>query len=118
MLRIGGAARLVDDGRMRLLLRKIRLAKGLSQQRLGDAVGLGQNSISRIERHLQTPTVKSLEKIADELGVDFIDLFEKYARSDLERELFETFQAMDAGEQRATLAYIRLLREEQTREAS
>ena len=63
-----------DDSRMeyRLLgeLIKLRKAMGLSQTELAERTGSNQRVISRIEKHEQSPTLKTLCNIANALDVD------------------------------------------------
>lgn len=50
-------------------IKKLRLEQGLTTRELGRRAGLSANSISTIERGVQTLTVNSLEKIAAGLGL-------------------------------------------------
>ena len=63
-----------DNSRMeyRLLgeLIKLRKEKGLSQTELAEKTGNDQRVISRIERHEQSPTLKTLCNLANALGVE------------------------------------------------
>jgi len=56
-------------------LRRIRTAKGVSQEDLADRAKLNRNYIGMVERLENSPTIKTLEKIVDALGVDAIELF-------------------------------------------
>jgi len=63
-----------DDSRMeyRLLgeLVKLRKESGLSQTELAEKTGSNQRVISRIEKHEQSPTLKTLCNWANALNVD------------------------------------------------
>lgn len=56
-------------------IRQLREKKGFSQEQLAAAADLHRTHIGRIERGEKTPTVKTLHKIAQGLGVDLKDLF-------------------------------------------
>lgn len=51
-----------------------RQKKGLSQEDLALKSGLSRNAIWKIESGRVSPTIDSLEKIADALGMDFATL--------------------------------------------
>jgi len=52
-------------------IRAARVARNLSQDALGDAVGVRGATISRYESDDLRPTLATLEAIADELGASF-----------------------------------------------
>ena len=57
-------------------IRKLRLKKGISQDRLSKEADLALNTIVKIETgENPNPTVETLEKIAKALGVSVRDLF-------------------------------------------
>ena len=51
-----------------LNVRRIRLKKGLSQSALAKQAGLSLNYIGTLERGVQNPSLKTLEKLAKGLG--------------------------------------------------
>lgn len=53
-------------------VRKLRKLKGLSQERLGELVNVELNTISNIERGLQYPSVRTLEKLSEVLDFPFL----------------------------------------------
>ncbi len=53
----------------------LRLALGVSQEKLGEMAGLHRTYISQVERQQTNITLDSLEKIADVLGVRVGQLF-------------------------------------------
>jgi transcriptional regulator with XRE-family HTH domain len=59
------------DVRQRLArnLRKLRQAKGVSQEAFADEAGLHRTYISDLERGSRNPTITVVEKIARALGV-------------------------------------------------
>ncbi|WP_420106724.1 helix-turn-helix transcriptional regulator [Herbaspirillum huttiense] len=55
-------------------LKKLRLNAGLSQKRLAELVGLRQPNISEIESGQRTPSVPTILRLKDVLGVSGDDL--------------------------------------------
>ena len=55
-------------------IRRLREAKGLTQDRLATAVGMIRNNISRIEAAKHRPTLETMEKIAQALKISLVDL--------------------------------------------
>jgi transcriptional regulator with XRE-family HTH domain len=56
-------------------LRRIRTARGWSQERLSDKSFLDQDYVGRVERGQVNVSVDSLAKIAKALGVEIIEFF-------------------------------------------
>jgi transcriptional regulator with XRE-family HTH domain len=56
-------------------VRRLRRARGLSQDELADVVGIQTAAISHIENRRGNPTMVTIELLAEALGVRFIDLF-------------------------------------------
>jgi transcriptional regulator with XRE-family HTH domain len=54
--------------------KKIRLAKGLTQEEFAERSGFSQQYISDLERGLRNPTVVSLYELAQALGVTHMEL--------------------------------------------
>jgi transcriptional regulator with XRE-family HTH domain len=57
-------------------VRKIRKEKGLSIMDLKEKTGLSKSTISDLENDKSSPTIDTLQKIADALDVDVRDFFE------------------------------------------
>jgi transcriptional regulator with XRE-family HTH domain len=55
-------------------LREARLTVGLSQEAVAEKAGLDRTYISSCERNLRNPTIRTIERIADALGVSPVDL--------------------------------------------
>lgn len=55
-------------------LKKLRNKKGVSQQRLADAIEVSQQSINKYENHKIEPDIQTLIKLADyfETSVDYL----------------------------------------------
>ncbi len=56
-------------------VRRLRKARGLSQDELADEVGIQTPAVSHIENRRGNPTLVTLERLATALGVRFTDLF-------------------------------------------
>lgn len=57
-------------------LRRLRHAKGLSQEELADRAGINRNYVGMLEREENAATVDMLEKLAEVLEIDPIAFFE------------------------------------------
>lgn len=57
-------------------LRRLRQAKGLSQEELADRAGINRNYVGMLEREEHAATVDMLEKLAIVLEVEPIAFFE------------------------------------------
>lgn len=51
-----------------------RIKKGLSQEKLAELANLDAGTISKIERNATSPTIVTIEKIANALGLTFLEL--------------------------------------------
>ena len=56
------------------VLKKLRIARKLSQAKLGQQCGLDQTYISLMERGLRQPTLPVLYELCDALGLTFNEL--------------------------------------------
>jgi transcriptional regulator with XRE-family HTH domain len=65
----------MEDIEVGLRIRMIRQRKGLSLRDLAEVSGLSINAISRIERGVNSPTVSSLRRLAEGLGISVVDIF-------------------------------------------
>lgn len=63
------------------LVKKLRLEKGLSQERLGEMCGLHRNYIGAIERAERTPSIVSADRLARALGTTLSNVFCELERS-------------------------------------
>lgn len=51
-----------------------RIKKGLSQEQLAYEADLNRNTIGKIERGEVSPTIETLEKLAEAFGIEFLEL--------------------------------------------
>jgi len=65
---------MVDIGKR---IKQFREEKGLTLKNVSDATGLSVGFLSQIERNITDPSIASLKKIADVLGVKIKEFFEK-----------------------------------------
>ena len=70
----GRAVRSKTNGDIGSRIRRLREAKGFTQEELADSVGMMRSNISRIEAAKHRPTLETLEKIAQALDVSVADL--------------------------------------------
>lgn len=57
-------------------LRRMRQAKGLSQEELADLAGINRNYVGMLEREEHAATVDMLEKLAEVLQVDPVEFLD------------------------------------------
>lgn len=79
-------------------IKLFRTNKGLSQKEVAMSIGIDQAQYSRIESGKVEPTVSSLEKIADALGVEVAELFSKAQPADInsyDKNVIERLQLLD-----------------------
>ena len=58
-------------------LRRLRHAKGMSQEELADRANINRNYVGMLQREQHAATIDMLEKLAEVLEVDTIAFFEK-----------------------------------------
>ena len=66
------------DSRLKQLAANVkaeRNRKGYTQFELAEGIGVSENTISLIERNIQTPSIFVVKDIADFLGIDINVLF-------------------------------------------
>ncbi|HLY55279.1 MAG TPA: helix-turn-helix transcriptional regulator [Stellaceae bacterium] len=59
-------------------LRRIRVDRGFSQERLALDAGIDLSYVNRLERVLENPTVAVLDRLTDALGANIAELFEAW----------------------------------------
>ena len=77
---LSGEVRTMRDGKAysQLIgrrLRHFRTAQGLSQEQVAFDSGLNTNSVGMIERGIKSPTLSTLKRICDSLGITLAELF-------------------------------------------
>jgi transcriptional regulator with XRE-family HTH domain len=56
-------------------IRRLRVARRVSQEALAVDAGIDRTYVSRLERGIENPTVAVLEKVAAALGAGIVELF-------------------------------------------
>lgn len=56
-------------------LRRLREEKGVSQEELSKEAGLDRTYVGKIERGKKSPSLNTVEKLGDALGVEVWELF-------------------------------------------
>lgn len=90
---------------MKLRLKEILTKKGMKQVTLAERVGVEKGYVSELVSGKKVPSIPTLEKIADALGVSIIDLITD-DRSELERDLVDRFRSLSPDQQRAWLQFL------------
>lgn len=67
----------MDEKRFGLILRELRQARRLSQEELASQAELHRTYVSQLERGQKSPSLKTLQQIADALGVKPSDILLK-----------------------------------------
>ena len=91
-------------------IKELRKQKGLTQEKLAELINMEQNSISIIESGRNFPTLATLEKIANILGVNLSDFFNYEYLDDIElvkQSVQEGLKVMDDNQIRQIYRYIR-----------
>ncbi|MCD7894581.1 MAG: helix-turn-helix domain-containing protein [Erysipelotrichaceae bacterium] len=65
----------MDKSKVGINIRKYRKERGLSQKKLGDLCGITDSNIRKYELGKQNPKIETLQKIAEALEIDVINLF-------------------------------------------
>ena len=80
-------------------LKRLRKESGISQQKLGDAISMSQQSINQYENHDTEPDIMTLSKMADffETSIDYI-----VGRTDI-RDHIEKTMAYNLNEEEARM---------------
>ncbi len=62
------------DKSFAVVLRRLRTQKGLSQEEFGFEADLHRTYVSQLERGLKSPSLKTLQKIANVLNISLTEL--------------------------------------------
>ena len=55
------------------VLRRLRTAQGLSQERLAERAGIHRTYVSQLERRLKSPTLNTIAKLADSFDLTLME---------------------------------------------
>lgn len=73
-------------------MKELRKNRGLSQEGLAESVNISSKYLSRVEMGQHFPSIETLGKLADALGVELKDLFEFTHTTDSTVELRDTLK--------------------------
>lgn len=59
------------------ILRRERVIRRISQETLGNVVGLGKTAISAYERGIASPDIEKLDMMCSYMGIDYLDLLKE-----------------------------------------
>ena len=98
-------------------LRELRMEYGISQQRLGDAIGISQQSINQYENHNIEPDIFILSRLADffNTSIDYIvgrtpiEHVEAFHLNDEEMRLVLRFRALNPSERQCVNTVVETL---------
>jgi transcriptional regulator with XRE-family HTH domain len=62
------------------LVRRLRLEKGLSQERLAELCGMHRNYVGAVERAERTPSIIAADRLARALGTTMSSIFSELER--------------------------------------
>ncbi|MCP1845590.1 transcriptional regulator with XRE-family HTH domain [Bradyrhizobium sp. USDA 4524] len=65
---------------MALNVRRIRVERGISQQKLAHEAGIDRSYLASLERQSKNPTIDILDRIADALGVHPFELVVQHSK--------------------------------------
>lgn len=79
-------------------LRKMRKAKKFSIYRLHIITGMSQGHISELEKNVNTPTIDTLQRLLEPMGISLAEFFNEDGEvsylNDRERELVANYRTM------------------------
>jgi len=75
-------------------IKEIRKARGFSQEKLSEKVGIDAKHLSRIEVGGSFPALNTLAKLAEALNVELKDFFEFAHKANRPKELKETLNGL------------------------
>ena len=75
-------------------LKELRAARDMSQEQLAERAGVNVTYLSSVERAKENPTLDMLEKLADALEVELVELFNFTWLGMNERELKKKIKSM------------------------
>lgn len=94
-------------------IRKLRRARGFTQQELGEYADLNYKFLGEIERGIQNPTIQTLYKIANALGTELNEVVrveeDSKDRQAVESLIVNMMHALSDEELRQLLAVLKVL---------
>jgi transcriptional regulator with XRE-family HTH domain len=105
--------------RLGLRVKNLRTRKGLSQETIAELIDRSVDAVSKIERGLSLPSLDTLIRLADPLGVTVAEMMEPLwqeetgdpERAELELALMQLARSLDDRSLRIAVAQVRVLAE-------
>jgi transcriptional regulator with XRE-family HTH domain len=94
---------------MKIRIKHIRKARGMTQEALAEASGVTQATISRLERNVANGSLVGLERIASVLKVSVLDLFEPEGMDASVLAAADALASLSEADRAAVLAVVRSL---------
>ncbi|WP_092679348.1 helix-turn-helix domain-containing protein [Albimonas donghaensis] len=94
---------------MKLRVRDIRRAAGMTQEQLAAAAGITQSMVSHIERGRDRPGLETLELLAKALSVEVGDLFERSDADVIGMEILQIAKGLSEEDREVLLSLARRL---------
>ena len=69
------------DKKFGQVLKKLRIEKGISQEEFALNIGLHRTYISQLERGLKSPSLRTIAKICEVLGITLVQFMEHLEQS-------------------------------------
>lgn len=82
----------------------------MTQERLGALVGLKQGNISEFENGVIKPTLDTIGKLADALGVDAHEMFASYEKIAPAVDLLHVMAGLSDDQREAVITYAEMLK--------
>lgn len=97
------------------LLKEYRSQRGLSQKKLSHHTGISQSFISSIESNKQSPTITTLERICEVLGITIAEFFSKTntAVPDSLRPLLDNARQLSPAQRKNLIIFLESLNSDQ-----
>jgi transcriptional regulator with XRE-family HTH domain len=98
---------------MSLRIKALRIAAGLSQQHLADKANMSRSQLSEIETEVKPANTIRLNAIADALGVNVEDLFDRGSKDQYIKELEEIISKISEDDRDVILRLAKSLAQKQ-----
>lgn len=88
--------------------------RGITKYKLSQMTGMSQTALGNITSKSSVPTISTLQKICDALGVTLAQFFAqdgvRLDLTDLQKEILETWDELDVKEREIMISFVRSLR--------
>jgi len=88
--------------------------RGITKYKLSQMTGMSQTALGNITSKSSVPTIPTLQKICDALGITLAQFFAqdgvRLDLTDLQKEILETWDELDVKEREIMISFVRSLR--------